>query len=385
MVQKLNFDEEGAETLPSDTHLRVVNLKKSYRRRDGSHVRAIDDISIDVRDGEILVLLGPSGCGKTTLLRAIAGLETPDSGTIEIGNKIVYSSDGIDLRPQARPLSMVFQSYALWPHMTALEIVAYPLRSRGSSGTESKERALQMLTMVDIPELEGQFPGQMSGGQQQRVALARALAADDGLVLFDEPLSNVDAKVREQLRSELLDIQRRVGFSAVYVTHDQHEAMQLSDRIAVLQSGRVAQLGTARAIYEDPVSRYVASFVGTVNEFSGRLRVDAESGGASHVLETDHLGPIRFSSGCGGADGSDVATVIFRPEKCTITRDRSESENAWQGRVRESHYLGAITEHVIQVASARLVVWDSRPRELAAGDLVWVSVDPSAVRCLADE
>ncbi|WP_324278085.1 ABC transporter ATP-binding protein [Blastococcus brunescens] len=237
-------------TASSTPVVEVSNLVKRFRRESGAVVNAIDDVSFEVAAGDFVVLLGPSGCGKTTLLRAIAGLETPDQGAIRIGGRAVFSAaDRVEVPPERRDISMIFQSYALWPHMTAFKNVAYPLQSRRGRKVAKDEiarRVRQALELVGVGELETQYPGQMSGGQQQRIALARALVNNDELVLFDEPLSNVDAKVREQLRFELVSMQRKLGFSALFVTHDQTEAMELAHRIAVLDSGRIAQFGTPR-------------------------------------------------------------------------------------------------------------------------------------------
>ena len=254
----------------SEPIVSVRELAKVFRREDGSHARAIDGVSLDVAPGEFVVLLGPSGCGKTTLLRSIAGLEQPDAGTIAIRGNTVFDADaGIDMPPERRRLSMIFQSYALWPHMTAFQNVAYPLQNRRLKRREIAERVGRVFELVGIPELQRSYPGQMSGGQQQRVALARALAGDADLILFDEPLSNVDAKVREQLRVELLSMQRELGFAAIYVTHDQAEAMELAHTVAVMREGQVAQSGPPQEIYLEPASRYVADFVGSSNELRG--------------------------------------------------------------------------------------------------------------------
>src|SRR5690606_21791699 len=253
----------------------ITGLHKRFRRGDGSVVRAIDDVTLSVGRGELVVLLGPSGCGKTTLLRSIAGLEQPDSGEITVSGTTQYSSErGLDVPPERRNISMIFQSYALWPHMTVFDNVAYPLQSRRSrrpAKDELRRRVREALTLVGVPELERQYHSQMSGGQQQRVALARALVSNDEVVLFDEPLSNVDAKVREQLRLELLAMQRSLGFSAVCGTHDQAAAMELAHRIAVIDTGRVAQIGTPQEIYLRPATRYVANFIGASNEVVGRV------------------------------------------------------------------------------------------------------------------
>lgn len=257
---------------PTADRIRVTNLVKHFRRRDGSEVRAIDDISLTVGPGEFLVLLGPSGCGKTTLLRSLAGREQPDQGRIELDGKTVFSADeAILVPPERRRVPMMFQAYALWPHLTAFENVAFPLRAqskrlRGRKDDEVRERVMAMLERVQCGHLSQQYPGSISGGQQQRIALARALVSDHPVVFFDEPLSNVDARVREELRLQLFDLQRAIGFSAVYVTHDQSEALALADRVAVLR-GRPC--GTGRFTGRDLSS---SSY-----EVRGRVRRDDQS------------------------------------------------------------------------------------------------------------
>ena len=249
----------------------VKNLTKIYRTRRGEH-RALDNVSLEIGSGEFVVLLGPSGCGKTTLLRCVAGLETPDAGEISIDGRVVFSSEKrINLPPERRGLGMVFQSYALWPHLTVFENVAYPLREGGTPRGDISIRVKEALERVALETYADAYPGHLSGGQQQRVALARAMVAAHGLVLFDEPLSNLDAKVRERLRLELIALQRSVGFSSLYVTHDQSEALALADRIAVMAIGRISQVDAPQTIYTQPASRYVANFVGKTNEVSGRI------------------------------------------------------------------------------------------------------------------
>ena len=257
----------GSEEVTGEPVVRVRGLRKTFRRENGSSVPAVDDISFDLYAGRSLVLLGPSGCGKTTLLRCIAGLETPESGTIEVHGQLVYSSErGIHVPIELRRLSMVFQSYALWPHMTVADNIAYPLRSLPRRSRPPKKeiagRVDQIMGMVGIDGLQRQHPNQLSGGQQQRVALSRALVSGSRLVLFDEPLSNVDAQVRESLRNELVSMQQELGFGALFVTHDRHEAMALATEIAVLDQGKIAQIDSPRQIYGAPGRGYVADFMG---------------------------------------------------------------------------------------------------------------------------
>ncbi|CAM3518892.1 ABC transporter ATP-binding protein [Kibdelosporangium persicum] len=329
--------------------VRITGLGKAFRRADGSVAKAIDDVSLDVRPGEFLVLLGPSGCGKTTLLRTIAGLERADTGSVALRGVEVFSAErGIDLPPERRRLSMIFQSYALWPHMTAFDNIAYPLRNarpRPDRATVEK-RVQAALEMVGTPELARQYPNQMSGGQQQRIALARAIVGGDDLVLFDEPLSNVDAKVREQLRLELLALQRELGFAAVYVTHDQTEAMELAHRIAVMGDGRVRQLADPATVYRRPVSRYVANFVGTANELVGTV---VRHGEGTTTLRTG-LGEVTGVRA--GLAVGDEAVAVFRPERTRLGADATSGNgNTWPAEVAAVLFLGAQTETVVKAGA----------------------------------
>ncbi|MGY2076629.1 ABC transporter ATP-binding protein [Blastococcus sp. SYSU DS0828] len=371
-------------TASSTPVVEVSNLIKRFRRESGAVVNAIDDVSFEVAAGDFVVLLGPSGCGKTTLLRAIAGLETPDQGVIRIGGRAVFSAaDRVDVPPERRDISMIFQSYALWPHMTAFKNVAYPLQSRRGrkiARDEIARRVRQALELVGVGELEKQYPGQMSGGQQQRIALARALVNNDELVLFDEPLSNVDAKVREQLRFELVSMQRKLGFSALFVTHDQTEAMELAHRIAVLDSGRVAQFGSPQEIYHRPATRYVAKFIGAINEVLGSV---AATDGEGVVVDTPYG---RFVGTAGGRRFTvgDRVAAMWRPERGVLSREEPATVNRWPGRVKAPLFVGSHTEYVVSVGTSETDVrlWSPRSDLVAAGSEAWVSVDADDVLVL---
>ncbi len=232
-------------------------------------VAAVDEISLDVELREIVALLGPSGCGKTTTLRCIAGLETPTSGQISIAGQLIFSAKK-NIPPEARDIGMVFQSYAIWPHMTVFKNVSYGLEMRRRSKSEIREKVTGILEMVGLPGMEGRYPSQLSGGQQQRVALARSLVAEPKILLFDEPLSNLDAKLREHMRIELKDLIKRVGITSIYVTHDQVEAMAISDRIVLMDRGKIVQSGNARELYERPSSGFIAEFLGSINFIKAR-------------------------------------------------------------------------------------------------------------------
>lgn len=365
----------------STTLVAIRNLSKRFARKGAEDVVAIDDVDLDVHKGEFTVLIGPSGCGKTTLLRCIAGLEDPDHGSIQIGQQIVYdSATNVFLPPEKRPISMVFQSYALWPHMTAFDNVRYPLttgRNRVPK-SEQRDRVRQALTTVGIPELLDRYPKQMSGGQQQRVALARALITNTDLILFDEPLSNVDAKVREQLRIELLAMQDRLGFAAIFVTHDQTEAMVLGDTIAVLGGGRIAQLGSPREVYARPANRYVARFIGTANSVpvGGGAPVD----GSTLIGFDSPVGRILAPADQVTSTGPD-AVAVWRPEHATVsTSPPASAVNSYQGTVDARLYLGSHEEIIVLVGDIQLAVWTTHPVDVDKGADVWISVPPEHVR-----
>ena len=254
-------------------------------------VLAVDGVTLEIADGELFTLLGPSGCGKTTLLRLIAGFHRPDAGRIRFGER-----DVTDLPPHARNIGMVFQNYALWPHMTVFQNVAYGLRIRRVRGSALAAQVDEGLRKVNLSGLGARYPGQLSGGQQQRVALARALVLSPDILLLDEPLSNLDAKIRVQVRAEIRKLQQALGITTVYVTHDQEEALSLSDRVAVMRDGRVLQLGPPRELYESPRTRFVADFVGTNNLVAGRV---LEAAGEAVVVETG-LGRLRARLPGGG-------------------------------------------------------------------------------------
>lgn len=371
--------------MPANTpRIEVIDLVKTYRRDGGASIRPIDNVNLTVSANELVVLLGPSGCGKTTLLRCVAGLERPDEGEIVIDGKTVFSSKkGIFVPPDRRELAMVFQSYALWPHMTVAENVAYPLRSRKVASGKIDERVSEVLNMVGVGGLERQHPGRISGGQQQRVALARALVANSSVVLFDEPLSNVDAQVRAQLRFELQNMQRRLGFSGLYVTHDQTEAMELGHRVAVLDSGRISAIGTPEDIYNYPPNEYVASFVGTANIWSGVVQaVDGPVAVVRTALgdlkaKISPIHPISLTVG-------QAISVVARPEKLGLSRtNASDGTNPVQVNVEARLFSGAHTELVVAGGNTRINVWMHEQGEeppLQPGETAWLTAFPHHLR-----
>lgn len=362
--------------------IEIRNLVKQFRRQGGETIRPVDNISLNVESDELVVLLGPSGCGKTTLLRCVAGLEKPDEGEILLNGLTVFSSSkGIFVPPENRGLSMIFQSFALWPHMTVAANVAYPLENRGVPRNQARERAQAMLDMVGIGGLGAQHPGNISGGQQQRVALARALVANSDVVLFDEPLSSIDAKVREQLRRELARTQKQFGFSGLYVTHDQAEAMELGHRIAVLNSGRIAALGAPREVYDNPPDRYVATFFGSANFWTGIVeevadgRVEVSSVFGRHALapeQTDTLPPV--SKG-------DRVTLMARPEKIELSP--SAQTAGWVAVALEQRsFAGPYSEYRVEREGVQLRAWQQNAEleKASPGASIALRIEAGAIR-----
>lgn len=304
--------------------------------------RAVEDVSLVAEAGTITTLLAPSGCGKTTTLRCVAGLETPSSGEIRFGDQVVFSAGRVDLPTERRGIGMIFQSYGLWPHMTVAENVSFALKLRHVSRADAERRVFRALDMVQLRHRGDAHPGQLSGGQQQRVALARALAYDPEILLLDEPLANLDARLREELRYELLDVQSRTGLTALYVTHDQAEAMTLSTKVVVMRAGRVIDQGTPQQVYERPKNRFVAAFIGASNfiEVAGIAAC-----GTGMVGETA-LGRLRSGDPVVGP----VACFMIRPEDVDILPDQGESSfNQLPARIVSRVYQG---DSVVLLAEA---------------------------------
>jgi ABC-type Fe3+/spermidine/putrescine transport system ATPase subunit len=320
--------------------IEIEKLTKSY---DG--LRAISEVDIAVAEKEFVTFLGPSGCGKTTTLRLLAGFLAPDSGTITVAGKVLSSLDRV-VPPERRRMGMVFQNYAVWPHMTVVENIAFGLRYADFDRREHRERIERIVAAVGLEGLENRHPAQLSGGQQQRVALARSLVVEPSILLLDEPLSNLDAKLRERMRSELKALQRRTGITFIYVTHDQSEAMALSDRIAVFHRGRVQQVGTPRQIYERPANMFVADFMGLVNKLAGTV---LDRNGRTAIIG---VGGSRIAAtATAGAIGA-AATVAIRPEAfsfATPSRDAAAGENRLRGTVGDATFLGNIIDYVVDV------------------------------------
>lgn len=315
--------------------VRIRNLRKTFDEQE-----ALKQIDLDIYEGEFLSLLGPSGCGKTTLLRIIAGFEQPDQGEVSIGG-----IDALPLPPHKRPVNTVFQSYALFPHMTVLDNVLFGLKMAKVPRQEALKRALRVMAMVEIESFTKRKPHQLSGGQKQRVALARAIVNEPKVLLLDEPLGALDLKLRKQLQVELMQLQRRVGITFIYVTHDQEEALVMSDRIAVMQTGLIDQLGSVEEVYERPQTRYVATFLGSSNLIDGVVR-RYQDGVAS--IDTA-LGELRSS--IGSYTPNSPVTLAVRPEKIYVKSDASAYylENVLEGVVEDIIYTGVENQYLIRV------------------------------------
>ena len=345
----------------------VSGLSKAYGRH--GEVKALDDFSLDFPSEQCTVLLGPSGCGKTTVLRSIAGLITPDAGRITIGDGTVFDgASGTEVPPEKRQLGMVFQSYALWPHMTVADNIAYPLRTSGLAKSEIARKAEAMLDWVGLTGLAGRYPHELSGGQQQRVSLARAMVGNPRAVLFDEPLSNLDARLRERMRMELLSLRQKVPFTSIYVTHDQLEALTLGDRVAVMRAGKIDQVGSPEDVYRRPRTRFTAEFVGIQNLMSGTVR--GTSG--VEVLVDTAVGPLRSRGWRNDWRAGDTCTVAARATLLTL----QNAGDGARGRMVRAAFQGSSTVMLVDVGGTEVVVEtlaESRPEPGAE-----VAVKPAA-------
>lgn len=353
--------------------LQVTDLTKSFSD-DGKDVRAVDSVSFEVPAGTLLTLLGPSGCGKTTTMRCIAGLERPDAGSIHIDGRPVFDSENrVNVSPQDRGIGMVFQSYAIWPHMNVYQNTAFPLevaqRRNRLGKREIRQRVHDVLDRVQLDGLARRPATDLSGGQQQRLALARALVMEPRILLLDEPLSNLDANLREDMRLELKQLQRRLGLTAVYVTHDQAEALAMSKYVAVMNNGRIEQLGRPREIYERPATAFVAEFIGTANFLPGHI-VSREPGGA--YLVACAAGRLFIPAAADLAVGEAV-TVAIRHEQITIEKGAAPGA-AWTGVVAARAYLGEAIDHVVGVGGARVRVRGNPAISIPPGTPVTLTV-----------
>jgi iron(III) transport system ATP-binding protein len=336
--------------------VRIEGLNKHFAGHPPT--TAIDDLDLEIEEGEFLVLLGPSGCGKTTTLRSLAGLETPSSGAISFGGRTVFDFETrVDIPPDKRNIGMVFQSYALWPHMTVRKNIGYPLRARKIPKAECRGWIEETAELVDCGQLLDRYPAQLSGGQQQRVALARGLVARPDLILFDEPLSNLDARLRDQVRAQIHELHERLHFTAVFVTHDQSEALALGDRLAIMQAGRIEQFDTPEQVFEEPATEYVAGFIG----MSNRLELDRSEGRWS-------LGGSTVSGELPVPGDRTAVTIRVRPDDVVLVPADQPLDGdvvTFPAEVVDSEFGGRHFDVVITAGGHRLEV--KVPSGLAGG------------------
>jgi ABC-type Fe3+/spermidine/putrescine transport system ATPase subunit len=348
--------------------------------RYGAHV-AVKGLSFEVEEGAFVSLLGPSGCGKTTTLRCIAGLETASSGEIRIGDTVV-ASDGREVPPNRRGINMVFQSYAVWPHMTVFDNVAYGLRTRREPKAEVARKVEEILRLVGLSGYAERFGTELSGGQQQRVAVARAVVTTPTLLLFDEPLSNLDAGLRERMRLELVELQRRLGRTSIYVTHDQSEAMMMSDHIILMHDGLIVQAGPPRDLYDRPASRFAAEFVGNAN-LHPALRVEPHGTGAATITLGD--GVVLNIALPAGRPIPPKPLVCIRPENVVLAAASDAGDNLLSARVERASFVGPNLDCDLAIGPVSLrATFPSRTR-LAAGDAITVRVAPESIVLVADD
>jgi iron(III) transport system ATP-binding protein len=361
--------------------LTVRGLCTDYIGERGQAIRAANDVGFEVPPGKLFTLLGPSGCGKTTTLRSIAGLERPRLGEISVGGDLVYSAEkNIFIPPNQRGLGMVFQSYAIWPHMTVFENAAFPLRvgrKRFGRG-ELDSRVMRVLKTVDLEEMAQREATKLSGGQQQRLALARALVMEPRILLLDEPLSNLDAKLRERMRFELKRLQRELGITTVYVTHDQSEALALSHSIAVMNRGRIEQIGAPREIYERPSNQFVADFIGSTNFLEAT--VSAADGAPGFYRVSTELGELKAYAH-ETLQPADKVVLSVRPEDIHLSEARPQGDNVWEGTVDQKVFLGEFADFQVAVGERRLQSRVHPSLRTRVGEPIYVRIDPE--KCVA--
>ena len=357
--------------------LSLRNLTKRFGKTIG-----VQDLTLEIHDGELMTLLGPSGCGKTTTLRCVAGLLKPDAGEIYLGEQRMT-----DLLPEKRGIGLVFQNYALWPHMTVYGNLAFGLQLRGIARAEAQKRIDKALAMVRLAGFQDRYPRQLSGGQQQRVALARALVIEPRLLLLDEPLSNLDAQLREEMRFEIRELQKRLGVTTVYVTHDQAEALALSDRIAILHQGKLVQVGAPAEIYTHPGNRFVAGFIGLTSFLQGVI--------ASPAAEADRMARVQLGEGlsvqvrAAQAQVGQKVTLAVRPEHIRLypqkTAEAAAETNLLEATVVQSAYLGNALDYRLRVRDWVLRAQTSTHQRLESGQTVWIAFSPDDVTLIAAE
>jgi iron(III) transport system ATP-binding protein len=352
--------------------IRIKGLTRNYYS-EGRQIKALDGVDVTIPANQIFTLLGPSGCGKTTLLRCIVGLETPDAGEISIGDEIVFSKEkDLFVPPEKRGLGMVFQTYAIWPHMNVFDNVAYPLHNRKVAKEDVRARVAKVLKFVQLDGYENRPATKLSGGQQQRVALARALVAEPKVILFDEPLSNLDAKLREETRKELRHFLTELHITAIYVTHDRIEALALSDQVAVMRAGQIIEIGPPKQIYFNSGGRFVADFIGRANLIKGQI---ASSDGSHAVIETP-IGAIRGLNCQQLAPGTEAALCV-RPEFISLADGPTGAKhNVFHGRVETLVFIGEAYEGDIRVGHQLFTTTVPPTANISEGEEIAISFNP---------
>ncbi len=356
--------------MPADTST-AITIDRLVKRYPGAASPAVDHVSLTIEPGELFFLLGPSGCGKTTLLRMIAGFIDPTEGRILFARGTGAASDVTHLPPNKRNTGMVFQSYALWPHMTVAANVAFGLEVRKVAKDEMDRRVMDALKVVEMDQYAQRKPNALSGGQQQRVALARALVVRPDVLLLDEPLSNLDAKLRVELRSQIRKICKQAGITTVYVTHDQKEALSMADRVAIMQAGRVVQMGGPGELYRKPGSKFVAEFLGETNFLHGTI-TESRDGGVvvstpAGTLFSAHAAPTAGgASGASSSNGSRDVLVSLRPEALRPVGAGDSARNTLSGRITDTTYLGELAQHLVELKPSSTPNSDVGPGSTAA-------------------
>jgi ABC-type Fe3+/spermidine/putrescine transport system ATPase subunit len=361
------------------SYVRIQNLTKRF-----GDVLAVDRLNLELLEGEFFTLLGSSGCGKTTTLRMVGGLEKPDAGEIYLGDRcLVSQTQGLFVKPERRDMGMVFQSYALWPHMTVYENVAYPLKLRRVKAAVIRDKTGAALELVGLGGLEERPATALSGGQQQRVALARALVFSPHVLLLDEPLSNLDARLREEMRRELKALQRRVRVTVLFVTHDQMEALSMSDRVGIMNHGKIEQVGAPEEVYYQPATPFARDFLGKVFALSGKI-VAANAGGFDVELKNLAAPPVSVRSHRSGAEsgwttGRDVMVAI-RPEQIALSITVSDGKpNVLPVTLQASQFLGDRYEYTVSVGSESRVLTAPASQPLKPGQKIYLELDPEAI------
>jgi len=352
---------------------KITKIFQDHSTRDD--FTAVNNIDLTIADGELVTLLGPSGCGKTTTLRMISGFELPSSGAIYIGD-----TDVANVPPNKRDISMVFQSYALFPHMTIWDNIAYGLKIKIKNKTQIEKQVKAVIEMMQLKGLQDRFPNQLSGGQQQRVALARAIVIEPKVLLFDEPLSNLDAKLREMMRDDLRALQKRLNITSLYVTHDQSEAMAISDRIVIMKDGNLAQIGTPQEIYEFPDSKFVANFIGKANFIPAIYKCSGPNG---MMVSVEGRQLLVENPGGHTYQNEDRVALTIRPESIYLDEDEG-----LPGTITRSTYLGTKIEYEVDIKSTVLTVETADPQRTKVyyeGDQVMVRLDTQCIRVLPED